>query len=112
ESRLELAKIFNNHLKNTDNAIRTLSDAVALRGDKPELYIALATLHESKSQLKEGIRILTQASKKFKENEQILFALGTFLDKAGDFEGGISIMKEVIRINPNNAHALNHIGYG
>lgn len=111
EARLQLAFIYG--IKESDNskALSSLADASALKPDAPELVLALAAEHERQSQLVEGIRVLTDATQRFKQNEKILFSLGTLLDRVGDFESAIQRMKEVLDINPNNPHALNHIGY-
>jgi tetratricopeptide (TPR) repeat protein len=111
ESRLELAKILSTDLRDHSGAVKSLTEAVALRPDKPELFLALAGHHENKKDFEKAVDILQQATKKFDGNEQILFMLGTFQDRAGLFEEGIATMKKVLEINPDNTHALNHIGY-
>lgn len=111
ESRLQVAYIHAVKNNESDAAIESLNDAISLRSDSPELYLGLAAEHERQSQLVESIRVLTTASQKFKQNEKILFSLGTLLDRVGEYESAISRMKEVLELNPNNAHALNHIGY-
>ena len=60
-----------------------------MRSDKPELFLALAGHHESQNELKKAIGILNNASLKFKDSEQILFMLGTFQDRSGQFEKSI-----------------------
>jgi len=111
ESRLQVSFVLANKLNRTNEALRSLDDAIGLKSDSPELYLALAAQHEQLNQISEAIRVLTRASEHFKSNEKILFMLGSLLDHAGDYEEGIKKMREVLAINPNNAHALNHIGY-
>jgi len=46
-----------------------------------------------------------------KENMDLLFQLGAIYDKMGNFEKMIVQMKEVLRLDPNHADALNYLGY-
>jgi tetratricopeptide (TPR) repeat protein len=42
---------------------------------------------------------------------EILFQTGAIYDKLGDFEKMTAQMKEVLRLNPDYADALNYLGY-
>lgn len=111
ESRLQIGLILESKLNKADLASLSLAEGISLRPDAPELVIALAAFHDRQDQLPEAIRVLTKGSATFKQNEKILFMLGHFLDRTGDFEAGVDKMKQVLKANPNNEHALNHIGY-
>ncbi len=111
EGRIQMSLLQSVHFNENDKAIRSLQEAVEKREDNPELFLALAAEHERQNHLPESIRILTKATELFKDNEKILFMLGTLLDRAGDTKGGIEKMRLLLAINPNHAHALNHIGY-
>ena len=45
------------------------------------------------------------------ENPRLYFRLGVVYDKWGKKEDSIAAMKQVIRIEPDNANALNYLGY-
>ncbi|MFT5442181.1 MAG: tetratricopeptide (TPR) repeat protein [Myxococcota bacterium] len=45
------------------------------------------------------------------EDEEVLYQLGVFYGLAEDTSRAIATMKHVLEINPNNAHALNYVGY-
>lgn len=111
ESQLQVAYIYTKGLKQPQKALQSLSEAVALRSDSPDLFIALAAQHEMQNQIVQGVRVLTRAADFFKENEKVIFMLGTLLDRVGNYEAGIAKMRDVLKLNPNNPHALNHIGY-
>jgi tetratricopeptide (TPR) repeat protein len=42
---------------------------------------------------------------------EIRFQLGALYDKMGEFDKMVAEMKEVLRLNPNHADALNYLGY-
>ncbi len=111
ESRLQIASVLSDRMEKNELAVQSLNEAIALKGDSPELQLGLAGIHEKSKHLTEAIRVLTRASENFLNNEKVLFMLGTVLDRAGDYQSGIDRMRDVLRINPNNPHALNHIGY-
>jgi tetratricopeptide (TPR) repeat protein len=111
ESQLQLANLLFSKLKNPALAIERIKSATEKRSESQDLFLGLATLYEQNLQTKEAIQTLQIASEKFEDNEKILFMLGSVLDRAGDFEGSIKMMRRVLAGNMNNAHALNHIGY-
>jgi tetratricopeptide (TPR) repeat protein len=43
--------------------------------------------------------------------QRLHFRLGVVLDKLGERQGSISEMEKVIALDPNNANALNYLGY-
>lgn len=110
ESRLQISYLLE-ELSQPQKAVGNLVEAISLKPYQRELYIALASLYEKQHELPEAIRVLDKATRLLQKDEGILFILGTFLDKAGDFEAGIQKMRKILEINPNHAHAMNHIGY-
>jgi tetratricopeptide (TPR) repeat protein len=73
--------------------------------------LALASHYDRTQKFQEGIELLSNAATKFKDNEKILFTLGVFEEKGGLEDKALPTMKRVLLMNPNNPHALNHIGY-
>lgn len=111
ESRLQLSDLYLEKLNNKEKAVTSLHQAIELKPESRELYISLADIFEKKNELKEAILVLDRAKKHLPSDERIIFILGSLLDKAGDYQAGIKTMEEVLTLNPNNAYALNHIGY-
>lgn len=111
DSQLQIARLLSTHLQQEDRAIEGLAEATKLRPYNKELYLALAGYFERRSLLAESIRVMNQATRFIQKDEELHFVLGSFYDKAGDFKAGIGQMQIVLDVNPNHAHALNHIGY-
>jgi len=111
DSRLQASSIAQKKLNQPERSITLLVEGVSLNPKSKELYITLATQQEQLNKLEEAIQTLRQASIEIKDSEQILFLLGTFLDRNSKIEEGLSLMRRVLEINPDHAHAMNHIGY-
>ena len=111
EATLEASGLLNQRLNRPQEALDLLVSAHAKREKEPELILALAQQFEKLNQIPQGLKLLTKASSDVKDHERILFMLGVFQDKAGSFDAAVGTMRRVIQINPNNPHALNHIGY-
>jgi tetratricopeptide (TPR) repeat protein len=111
DSQLQIAKIQFENLKNSEAASASLLEAIRIRPDAREFYLTLASYYDSSGRTADAVRVLHQSTQVFQKDEELLFVLGTYLDRSGDFEAGIRSMREVLLVNPNNAFALNHIGY-
>lgn len=111
ESRLQAAVLFQRSMKQDDAAIRILEEGIKQKSDSSELVLALANALDRQARFQEGADLLLKATSQFKQHEKILFMLGVFQDKLGLPEKAVLTMKSVLEVNPNNAHALNHIGY-
>jgi pentatricopeptide repeat protein len=54
---------------------------------------------------------LKRGLEKNQNDIEIHFQLGALYDKTGDFDKMVAEMKEVLRLNPKHADALNYLGY-
>jgi len=77
----------------------------------PELFEALATTYEREGKLTEAIALLSGALAKSPKDEVLLYTLGAAYERKGDFEKSIAQMRLLLQVNPDNAAALNFIGY-
>ena len=77
----------------------------------PELTEALAVLLERRGRTPEAIALLTRAVDQQPRQESLLFSLASAYERAGDHTHSIARMRDVLAINPDNASALNFIGY-
>lgn len=111
DAQLQIVNVYSNSMSKPEKSIDSLRRAILKKPDSQELYLSLANQHESINELAEAIRVLHRANRNLPTNERILFVLGTFLDRAGDKDAGILRMRQILKLNPNHAHALNHIGY-
>ena len=91
-------------------AERFLREAATARASQ-ELTLALALLLERQGRPKEAIALLSRAVDLRPRQETLLFSLAAAYERAGDHAQSIARMREVLAINPDNASALNFIGY-
>jgi len=93
-----------------ERAEALLNDAIH-RSAAPELFEALAALYGRHGRSKLAIQILTDALRKSPKDETLLFALGSAYQRQGETDKAITEMQQVLAVNPDNASALNFIGY-
>ena len=89
---------------------RFLREAALARG-APELAEALALFLERQGRTAEAIALLSREVQGRPHQESLLFNLAAAYERAGDHAQGIARMREVLALNPDNASALNFIGY-
>jgi tetratricopeptide (TPR) repeat protein len=54
---------------------------------------------------------LERGEKQFPADENILYYLGFLYDRLGEKARGVATMERLLGLNPNNANALNFVGY-
>jgi tetratricopeptide (TPR) repeat protein len=92
------------------DAERFLREAANARASQ-ELTEALAVLLQRQGRPKEAIALLSHALDQRPRQESLLFSLAAAYERAGEHAQGIRRMREVLALNPDNAAALNFIGY-
>lgn len=111
DSRLFMASVSHSLEENSDEASSILKAAIAEQPDIPEYYEYLASLLDEQGKHQEAIDILEDGRDEIPGDERLLFLLGMMYERIGDRGEAISIMKKVLKINPDNANALNYVGY-
>jgi tetratricopeptide (TPR) repeat protein len=91
-------------------AEQVLLKAVAER-PAPELYEAAARLYDKQGKHPEAIALLSKGLAKRPRDEALLYALGAAYERGGEVQKSLEKMRAVLDINPDNANALNFIGY-
>lgn len=76
-----------------------------------ELYAVLAALYEIMDDQKGVAAAYANGIAAFPESAMLLYEYGLFQENSGDRKAALQAMKQVIIINPENAAALNFIGY-
>jgi len=94
-----------------DQGIALLEGAVQAHGDDPTAYVALAQLYSDADRGAQAVKVLEDASGKFPGDQSIAFELGAVLDKQKRFADAEQAFKGVIAREPENAAALNYLGY-
>lgn len=95
-----------------DAAIAALTGRINKPGDrKPSFYVLLSALYQLKDQPETAVKVMEDGSKLYPENGQLLFELALILEQQGSSDKAVSTMEKVIILEPENAEALNFVGY-
>lgn len=76
-----------------------------------DLYINLSQIHLQGKRYTDAERAVRRAQEKEPDNERFKFQLGSIYERQKDFDRAESLFKEIIQANPENAGALNYLGY-
>lgn len=79
--------------------------------DKVKLIPILTSFYVEQNRYADAVKLLKQGISIDKRNTDLHYQLGMIYDKMGNSSGAIDQMKTVIRLSPNNADALNYLGY-
>ena len=110
EARLRLSYLLNQAHKDRE-AIAVLEEAKVHVTEASEVYEFLAFLWEEVGDLGKAEGVLRQGIEKLPDAEKLHFNLGILYDRKEKYDAAVQSMQEVLRVNPNNASALNYIGY-
>ena len=95
----------------TDKAVSFLEHHHQQSPEDIDILTYLAAFYEKENQLYKAMTLLSRGFEDAPENTALLFRLGAVQDKAGLKDDSIATMKEVIRLDPEDASALNYLGY-
>jgi tetratricopeptide (TPR) repeat protein len=95
----------------TDQGIAILEEAVKNHSGEPLAYISLAQIYADADRGAQAVRVLQDAQAKFPTVNAIAFELGTVFDKQKKFAEAETAFKQVLTRDPENATALNYLGY-
>lgn len=76
-----------------------------------ETHLHLAGLYELMERFQDGIDVLTGMDNTLQADPRVSFRLGILYDKIGKKDLSVSMMKRVLAATPNDAQALNYLGY-
>ena len=93
-----------------DEAIGVLQEFVK-KQDRPDSYVALAQIYSESKRGGDAVKVLQDAQHKFPGNTTIGFELGAVLDKQKKFAESEAAFRQVLSKEPDNAPALNYVGY-
>lgn len=77
----------------------------------PEFFLYMAVFREEQGKVEEALYILEEGLEKFPQDLDLLYRKGIMLDKLNRKDDAILVMKHILEIDPDNAEALNYIGY-
>jgi tetratricopeptide (TPR) repeat protein len=95
----------------TDQGIALLEESIKKHADDPSGYIALAQLYSDAERGAQAVRVLQDAQAMFPDDTTIGFELGATLDKQKKYADAEAAFKNVLNREPDNAPALNYLGY-
>jgi tetratricopeptide (TPR) repeat protein len=94
-----------------DQGAVELEAAVRAHADDPTGYMALAQFYGDIDRGAQAIRVLQEAQTKFPDDTTVTFELGATLDRQKRFADAEATFKGLIQRDPENAAALNYLGY-
>ncbi len=98
-------------LEKFEDAKTFLLKELKKRKDIISFYTMYGRLFEADNQLAQAIRFLERNFSQIEKSESALYYLGYLYDRAGSAKKGLNIMEQILKKNPDNANALNYIGY-
>jgi tetratricopeptide (TPR) repeat protein len=94
-----------------DDAILVLTQAIQKKNNQAILYLYLSSLYEEKKNFAVAEKTVLEGIGRFPRNADLHYVRGSMLEKMNRFEESIKSMETVLDIDPQNADALNFIGY-
>jgi len=99
-------------LKQPDQAAKLLEAALAApKPPGPDIYLALAGLRQAAEQEDLAEKIYQQAVHVYPKDERLLYDCGLFFDLSGKKKQALTMMRKLLKVNPDHVGALNYVGY-
>ena len=99
------------HSGKADAGIALLEEVVKHHADDPIAYVTLAQAYSDADRGGQAVTVLQNAQGRFPNDDAIAFELGTVFDKQKKFADAESAFRQVLSRDPENAIALNYLGY-
>ncbi len=99
------------HAGKGSEGVALLERAVREHADDPTAYISLAQFYADTDRNADAVKLLQGAQQKFPDDTSIIFELGSQYDRAKRFTDAEATFHEILTRDPNNAAALNYLGY-
>jgi tetratricopeptide (TPR) repeat protein len=94
-----------------DRAIKVVHTALAHQPDNIDYYLYLGSFYEELERYRDALEVFQEGLAKDNTNGRLYFRAGVVYDKMGRKDQSIAAMKNVLRLTPNDAEALNYLGY-
>ena len=94
-----------------DQGLAILEELVRVPGSGADAYLALAQGYADTNRGVQALRTLQDARVKFPAETNIVFELGAILDKQKKYAESEALFRQLIAKEPENAPALNYLGY-
>ena len=94
-----------------EQAFKTLKIALAKSPENAGFYLVMASMFEDEKNIKEAAHSLSDGLKVFPDHEKMRYFYGALLEKLGQMDEAVAEMEKILVKSPNNADALNFVGY-
>jgi tetratricopeptide (TPR) repeat protein len=95
----------------TDRALAIAAEGRKRYPDAAIFYILQSALLKSEKDLAGAEKAIREGLDRLKGNPELSFELAMLLDDTGRREEGLALMEGVLRTHPDDANALNYVGY-
>ncbi|HYM24412.1 MAG TPA: tetratricopeptide repeat protein [Vicinamibacterales bacterium] len=99
------------HSGKADQGIALVEKAVQDHSDQPNAYVTLAQVYSEADRGAQAVKVLQDAQARFPDDTLIGFELGAMYDKQKRFPEAEETFRKLIERDPDNAPALNYLGY-
>lgn len=97
--------------KNLDTALELAEKGRTLYGKEKDFHLIAAKILLDARRYPKAEDVLRDAAARFPNDVEVRFNLAAALDKNGKRSQGLAVMEEIVKTDPDNADALNYIGY-
>jgi tetratricopeptide (TPR) repeat protein len=94
-----------------DQGLAILEDIARTHNTDPEALVALAQAYVDANRAPQAVKLLQDAQSRLPGESTIALELGTVFDKQKKFNDAENVLRQLIAREPNNAIALNYLGY-
>ncbi len=94
-----------------DRAIEVVKTAIGHEPDHVDYYLYLGSFYEELERYEDALEVLHEGLARDNSNGRLHFRTGVVYDKMGRKDKSITAMKAVLQLTPDDAEALNYLGY-
>lgn len=94
-----------------DQSVAAMESYFQRNTDDPDAYIAMAQAYNDADRGAQAVKVLRDALGKFPGETSITFELGAVLDRQKKYAESEAVFRQLISKEPQNAPALNYLGY-
>ena len=91
--------------------LQMLAAAIPDLSIQPRIITAESRILQEAGESEEAVKVLTEGLTRFPDNAEILYARALAADRVGDTDMLETDLTRLIQMEPDNAHALNALGY-
>ena len=92
-------------------ALATVRKAAQANPDSSELVEIEVRLLARQKQMNQALEAAQKAAKRWPNNAEVFFLLGSLQDETGDKKAAFKTMEQLLALHPDNYQALNYVGY-